>query len=194
MDAVGLRRFAGSFHWPNLRIILPGALIGISLGTLCFGLLNKGWLLTLVGAIRVGFPLLNRSGLARRHLATDTSVARGGFWSALSGFTSFICHNGGAPLLVYLMPQQLERRLFVGTTVVFFMVVYYVKLVPYYFLGQLQPRNLLAAPVPLPVAPVGVYIGLWMHRRVTDATVYRWANILLFVTGLKLIQDSVAMF
>jgi uncharacterized membrane protein YfcA len=193
MDVVGLRRFARSFHWPNLRIILPGALIGIALGTLCFGLLNKGWLLALVGAIGVGFPLLNWSGLARRQHAAGISIVKGGFWSALSGFTSFICHNGGAPLLVYLMPQKLERKLFVGTTVMFFMVVNYVKLVPYYFLGQLQPRNLLAALVLLPLAPIGIYLGLWMHQRVTDATVYRWANILLFATGCKLIQDGASM-
>jgi len=193
MDVIGLRRFAGSFDWPNLRIILPGALVGIALGTLCFGVLNKGWLLLLVGAIGVGFPLLNWSGLARRQQAAGVSAAKGGFWSAMSGFTSFICHNGGAPLLVYLMPQRLERKLFVGTTVMFFMVVNYVKLVPYYFLGQLHMRNLLAALVLLPLAPVGVYIGLWMQGRITDAVVYRWANILLFATGWKLIWDGVSM-
>ena len=36
MDVIGLWRFAGSFDWPNLRIILPGAIVGIALGTLCF--------------------------------------------------------------------------------------------------------------------------------------------------------------
>ena len=193
MDAIGLRRFAGSFHWPNLRIILPGALVGIALGTLCFGLLNKGWLLLLVGAIGVGFPLLNWSGLARKERPSGIALIPGGFWSALSGFTSFICHNGGAPLLVYLMPQKLERRLFVGTTVMFFLVVNYVKLVPYYFLGQLQVRNLLAALVLLPLAPVGVYIGLWMQQRITDSMVYRWANVLLFSTGWKLVWDGASM-
>ena len=116
------------------------------------------------------------------------------FLSSFCGirYTSFICHNGGAPLLVYLMPQKLKRKLFVGTTVMFFLVVNYVKLVPYYFLGQLHMRNLLAALVLLPLAPVGVYIGLWMHGRVTDATIYRWANILLFATGLKLAADGVS--
>jgi uncharacterized membrane protein YfcA len=193
MDVIGLRRFAGSFDWPNLRIILPGALVGIALGTLCFGLLDKGWLVLLVGTIGVGFPLLNWSGLARRKRPAGISAVKGGFWSSLSGFTSFICHNGGAPLLVYLMPQKLERKLFVGTTVMFFLVVNYVKLVPYYFLGQLQLRNLLAALVLLPLAPVGVYIGLWMQGRITDSAVYRWANILLFATGLKLIFDGVSM-
>jgi uncharacterized membrane protein YfcA len=193
MDAIGLRRFAGSFDWPNLRILLPGAIAGIALGTLCFGLLNKGWLLLLVGAIGVGFPLLNWSGLARRQKPAGVSVAKGGFWSALSGFTSFICHNGGAPLLVYLIPQRLERKLFVGTTVMFFLVVNYVKLVPYYFLGQLRATNLLTALVLLPLAPAGVYLGLWMQRRISDSMVYRWANILLFITGSKLIWDGLSM-
>jgi hypothetical protein len=31
-----------------------------------------------------------------------------------------------------------------------------------------------------------------MHGRVTDATIYRWANILLFATGWKLVWDGVA--
>ena len=90
------------------------------------------------------------------------------------------------------MPQKLERKLFVGTTVMFFLVVNYVKLVSYYFLGQLHLRNLLAALVLLPLAPVGVYIGLWMQGRITDRLVYRWANILLFATGWKLIWDREA--
>ncbi|MEO8156335.1 MAG: sulfite exporter TauE/SafE family protein [Betaproteobacteria bacterium] len=140
MDVIGLRRFAGSFDWPNLRIILPGAVVGIVLGTLCFGLPNKGWLLLLVGAIGVGFPLLNWSGLARRQHPAGVSAMKGGFWSALSGFTSFICHNRGVPLPVYLMSQQLERKCFVGTTIMFFLAVIYVKLILYNFLGQLRPR------------------------------------------------------
>ena len=64
---------------------------------------------------------------------------------------------------------------------------------PYYFLGQLHLRNLLAALVLLPLAPIGVYIGLWMQGRITDGMVYCWANILLFATGWKLIWDGVSM-
>lgn len=45
----------------------------------------------------------------------------------------------------------------------------------------------------LPPAPLGVYLGLWMQHRITDAMVYRWANILLFVTGWKLIWDGISM-
>jgi uncharacterized membrane protein YfcA len=77
--------------------------------------------------------------------------------------------------------------------VMFFLVVNYVKLVPYYFLGQLHATNLVTALLLLPLAPAGVYLGLWMQHRISDSTVYRWANILLFATGCKLILDGVSM-
>ncbi len=191
MDVIGLRYFAGQLDWRNLRIILPGALMGIVLGTLCFGLLNVNWLLLLVGVIGVGFPLLNWSGLARREVAVAASVPKGLLWSALAGFTSFICHLGGPPLLAYLLPQRLERQVFVGTTVVFFLVVNYVKLVPYYFLGQLVVTNVTTSLVLLPLAPLGIYIGVKLNQRFSNEAVYRLANVFLFATGVKLIYDGV---
>jgi len=190
MDAVGLRYFSRSLDWANLRILLPGALAGIALGTLCFGLLDQAWLLLLVGLIAVGFPLLQWSGLMRQDRPLPPSRSGGLFWSALAGFASFICHYGGPPLLVYLMPQRLEKRLFVGTTVLFFLVVNYIKLVPYYFLGQLRLANIETSLILLPLAPVGVYLGVRLQRHIKTETVYAWANILLFVTGWKLLFDG----
>ncbi|MGH8679799.1 MAG: TSUP family transporter [Burkholderiales bacterium] len=145
MDIIGARRFLGAFDWRNLRIILPGALAGIAIGTLCFGLLN------------LRLP-------QRRAAAARVSVA-------------------AAP----------GKKLFVGTTVMFFLVVNYVKLVPYYFLGQLRATNLATAAVLLPLAPTGIYLGFWLQHRISDAAVYRWANIFLFTTGWKLIWDAVSM-
>ena len=190
MDLVGLRYFARSLDWRNLRILLPGALTGLALGTLCFGLLDAAWLLLLVGTIGVGFPLLQWSGLMRQDRPAIASRSRGLFWSALSGFTSFICHYGGPPLLVYLMPQRLDKQVFVGTTVMFFLVVNYAKLVPYYFLGQLRADTLGTSLILLPLAPAGIYLGVWLQRRISTETVYRAANVLLFLTGWKLIFDG----
>jgi uncharacterized membrane protein YfcA len=192
MDIIGLRYFTRSVDRRNLRIMLPGALLGIGMGTLCFGLLDVRWLLLLVGLVAMGFPLLNWSGLSRRTTASSPSVLRGMFWSSLSGFTSFICHSGGPPLLAYLLPQRLERQVFVGTTVMFFLVVNYVKLVPYYFLGQLQVTNLMTSLVLLPLAPLGIYLGVWLNRRCSNETVYRAANVFLFATGIKLVHDGIS--
>jgi hypothetical protein len=191
MDLVGLRYFVRSLDWSNLRVLLPGGLTGIALGTLCFGLLDPAWLLLLVGVIGVGFPLLHWSRLVRAERPASASPARGLFWSGLSGFASFICHYGGPPLLVYLMPQRLEKQLFVGTTVAFFLVVNYIKLVPYYFLGQLRADSLWTSLILLPLAPAGIYLGVWLQRRIETDTLYRAANVLLFLTGSKLTFDAV---
>jgi uncharacterized membrane protein YfcA len=38
----------------------------------------------------------------------------------------------------------------------------------------------------LPLAPVGVYLGIWMQQHVSDALFYRLLYGLLLVTGVKL--------
>ena len=74
----------------------------------------------------------------------------------------------------------------------FFLVVNYVKLVPYAFLGQLNAANLTTALIFAPLAPVGIWLGVWLHKRASDAAFYRVSYTLLFVTGLKLIWDALA--
>jgi len=66
-----------------------------------------------------------------------------------------------------------------------------VKLIPYFFLGNLSIGNLATSLVLLPLAPVGVYLGIWMQRHVSDAQFYRLLYGLLLVTGVKLSWDGV---
>ncbi len=114
----------------------------------------------------------------------------GALWGCLSGFTSTLAHAGGPPFAVYLLPQKLDKTVFVGTSVFFFLVVNYVKLVPYHFLGQLNVGNLAAALVFAPLAPLGIWLGVWLHRRVSERTFYNVSYTLLLATGLKLVWDA----
>ena len=107
----------------------------------------------------------------------------------VSGFTSFMAHAGGPPLNVYLLPQGLEKRLFVGTVAVFFMVVNWMKLVPYALLGQFHTGNLTTSLAP--PAPAGIWPGVWLQSRVSDRIFYGVCYGLLLVTGLKLGYDGV---
>ena len=100
----------------------------------------------------------------------------------VSGFTSFMAHAGGPPLNVYLLPQGLEKRLFVGTAEVFFMFVNWMKLVPYALLGQFHTGNLTTSLAQAPLAPAGIWLDVWLQSRVSDRVFY---GVLLF-TGLKL--------
>jgi uncharacterized membrane protein YfcA len=70
--------------------------------------------------------------------------------------------------------------------------VNYAKLVPYYFLGQLSVSNLGAALLFAPLAPLGIWLGVWLHKRVSERMFYQVSYLLLFVTGVKLIWDGLA--
>jgi uncharacterized membrane protein YfcA len=79
---------------------------------------------------------------------------------------------------------------FVGTTVMFFLVINFVKLVPYGALGQLSALNLEVSLLLLPLAPLGVALGVWAHGKVKETLFYRVSYFLLFVTGVRLICDG----
>ncbi|MEJ0047781.1 MAG: sulfite exporter TauE/SafE family protein [Rhodospirillales bacterium] len=190
MDLFGLRAYEGRWDRANMRIILPGALVGIVLGTLCFDMMNDAAIRLIVGTIAVGFALSNWLDLVPNRGRAGVSVGKGLFWSTLSGFTSFVGHSGAPPILVYLMPQRLDKSVFVATTVVFFCVVNYVKIVPYGFLGQLSATNLETSMLLLPAAPAGVWLGQWAHGKVKEMLFYRLSYLLLFAAGARLMYDG----
>jgi len=110
----------------------------------------------------------------------------------VSGFTSFVAHAGGPPLSVYLLPQNMDKTLFVGTTVIYFAFVNYLKLVPYSLLGQFSGENLLTSLILSPLAPLGMWLGIWLHRRIDERLFYQTVYLMLAVVGLKLLYDGLA--
>jgi len=189
MDLAGLWGYRGTWDRRNMKIILPGAMIGIALGTLTAGSVSNEGVEIIVGGVAVIFAL--QKWLKRGPVEpAQPNVPKGLFWSACSGFTSFIAHAGGPPLQVYLLPQQMDKTIFVGTTVIFFAVVNYVKLLPYWWLGQFSPGNLATGVVLVPVAVGGVYLGMWLHHKMSDRLFFRIVYGIVFVCGLKLLYDG----
>ena len=125
-----------------------------------------------------------------RHGGTETRLGPGLAWSSLSGYTSFIAHSGGPPIAVYLLPQRMDKTIFAGTTVVYFLVLNYAKLGPYYELGLLNGQNPGTSLVLAPLAPVGVVLGMWLNKKVPTGLFYRICYGLLFATGTKLVYDG----
>ena len=92
---------------------------------------------------------------------------------------------------VYLLPQRLDKALLAGTAVVFFAVLNYVKLVPYFWLGLFDARNLVTAAVLAPIGVLGILAGVWVRKRISEVLFYRLCYGFLLVTGGKLLYDSV---
>ena len=91
-----------------------------------------------------------------------------------------------------MLAQKLDKTLFVGTSAVFFLVVNYAKLVPYYFLGQLNPATSRRPCCSRRWRPLGVWLGVWIHRRMSQRVFLNASYALLLATGGKLVFDALA--
>lgn len=191
MDALGLLVFRGQGDRGNLRIIIPGALVGILVGALTFHLVDARWIKGLIGieALLFGLDRLRKVQVAA--IPTRPTLARGLFWSSVSGFTSFISHAGGPPILQYLLPQGMDRVRMVGTTVIYFSAVNFAKLLPYGILGLLDLSNLATSALLLPVVPVGYWIGLRLMKGLPQAPFNLAVAVAMLLTGFKLIADAI---
>lgn len=195
MDVHGAWVYRGRWDKANLKILMPAALIGLAIGTATFRYLDARMIRLIIGAIAVGFTIQYwLGGLLATRAARGTDRLRGTFWGAVSGFTSFIAHASGPPMSVYLLPQRLDKTRFLATTIVFVLFMNYVKLVPYAWIGQFSSENLRTSLVLLPLAPVGMMLGIWLHRIVPQDVFYRICYLLLFLAGLKLLYDGGAEF
>ena len=191
LDAIGLMIFRGQSDQANLRIIIPGGMIGIVLGALTFHLVDSRWIKAVIGieALLFGVDRL-RQVRADGRKTNAPALAKGLFWSSISGFTSFISHAGGPPILQYLLPQGLDRVRMVGTTAIYFSVINFSKLLPYGFLGLLDLSNAAVSLALLPVAPVGYWIGLKLLKRLPAAPFNLAIAVAMLLTGLKLVVDA----
>jgi uncharacterized membrane protein YfcA len=192
MDLLGLWAYRGQWVRSELRLLLPAALLGIGLGTALFGYLNADIIRLMVGAVALLFAVhyWRRLAAPGHQEGPPLPPAAGIISAGCAGFTSFIAHAGGPPLSMYLLRRPLGKTEFVATTVVFFAVVNYAKLVPYAWLGQLNAANLTASLLLAPFAPVGIVMGMWLHNRVSERLFFRIACLFLFAVALKLIGDG----
>jgi uncharacterized membrane protein YfcA len=190
MDVVGVIAYRRNWDPVNMRILVPGAIVGILLGTATFRFLDENLIRLLIGVLALAFVLRHWFEREPAVEPADPDRRVGSLWGALSGFTSFVAHAGGPPLSVYLLPQRMDKTLFVGTTVIYFAVVNYVKLVPYSFLGQFSGENLLTSLVLSPLAPLGMQLGIWLHGRFDEKLFYQTIYLMLAVVGLKLLYDG----
>lgn len=192
MDVVSLWTWRGERDPATLRLMLPGAVLGIGIGWATAALVSAGAVRLIVGIVALAFVL---RWLTQKLAATDRPAEhhrlKAGFWGVVAGFTSFVAHAGGPPYQVYALALKQRPGLYVGTSVVFFAIVNAVKLVPYFALGQFDATNLTASAVLMPVAPLATLAGAWIVRRMRPEVFYPFMYAMILVVGLKLTWDSV---
>lgn len=195
MDVFALYAYRRDFDWNNLRVMLPGAVIGVGIGWAVSSIISDDMVLLGVGLITTIFILDTIFPIRKKLISKAPSKPWGVFWGACSGFTSFVSHAGMPPFQVYVLPQKLSPTVYAGTTAWFFGFANFMKLPPYFFLGQLSLNNIGLTLALAPVAAIGMLIGIYLVRRVSVGLFYQLAYGLVFLLGLWLIyKGSVSVF
>jgi uncharacterized membrane protein YfcA len=175
----------------NLKVLMPGALLGAGLGWAFAAQVSDSALRSVVGIIGVSFVLYSVLGGASQEPKTKTA-ASGVFWGTVSGFTSFLSQAGGPPFQVHVLPQRLPKLTLVGTTTIYFAFVNALKIGPYFALGQFSAKNFATSLMLLPLAVLANALGIWLVRVTPTGVFYKIAYALVFLVSSLLLWQGVA--
>lgn len=189
MDAAGVKALFLERDRELLRLLLPAGLLGTVVGTLSFGVLSTQAVAGIVGGLTLLF-LAQRLLFPPRADAPPPPRWLGFLLGIASGFTSFVAHAGTPPISAYVLPLRLPPLRFAATMAIFFAAVNLSKWIPYAWLGLIDARNMATSLLLVPLAPLGVWLGVKLVRRMKPGLFYGLFNIGLLLTGLKLLWDG----
>ena len=115
------------------------------------------------------------------------------FWGAHGGF--HLDHHSGrrAAFNIHMLPQRLEKLTLVGTTMIFFAIVNWMKIIPYFALGQFSTRNMATSACCCRLRSPPISRRLAGADHATDRF-YRIAYILMLLIAIALLWQGARGF
>ena len=211
--------FSVYHHWgtwdrQNLKVLMPGSILGILAGAVILA-----WLLSGDGngpvvssdvasagqtqleaaerkmkmAIGVICVLYVVSSVVRARYAPQwrwkPSWWAGSLSGWLAGVVSTLAHAAGPVITIFLLGQHPTKQKFIGTAVVYFFIINTVKLIPYGCLGMIDTATLGFGLWLLPLVPVGTYAGAHLNRVMSEDLFRNVIMTIVFLTGVKMIMS-----
>ena len=191
-DVVSLWSFRGQWNRRILAWMLPGAIVGVGMGWAMAAKLTVPVILATLGAITLGFGLW-RLWIERRGEVPASNAPNwlGSLFGIATGFTSQIAHAGGPPFQMWVAPKKLPHTEYVGTNVLLFAVLNWVKVPAYIQLGQFHTETLWASVYLMPLAILSTIVGVRLVKRLNGPLFYRIINVLMILLGARLLWAGV---
>jgi uncharacterized membrane protein YfcA len=195
-DATAVWVYRKNWSGRILMIVIPGAIVGVGLGWLLAAHISDAAVRVFTGCATIAFVLYNWLGPKRiaDEVAKDVGSANvplGVFCGVLSGFASTVAQAGGPPYQIYVLAQKLPKMTFVGTTAITFATLNWLKVVPYFALGQFSTKGLGTSLVLLPLAIATNALGFWLVRVTPQEIFYRVTYIIMFLISIELVREGV---
>lgn len=187
-DAFSLYHYWGKWEKRNLRYLLPGVVVGVLIGVRLIGRFSKDELNFAIGVLAVGFVIFQfvKERIFRAEGAFAPNHLVGVPCGIGAGVTSTFAHGAGPVVNLFLIPQRLPKEMFVGTTVLVFTWINWIKLPFFIHQGIITTETLRTGLYFFPLVPAGVWLGVWLNRKFSERLFLRTVYLLTFLTGLQL--------
>jgi uncharacterized protein len=200
MDLIALCFYWRRVEWSRLVMLIPATLLGVVVASLLFVsetaliAVSDRVLKILIGVLGILFVLYFalKRWLLQHLSATTPNWYSGSIFGFSAGITSTLAHAAGPVMQMYFLPQQMEKRAFAATTCAFFWALNLVKLIPFVWMGRIEPEYLKLGAALLPVIPIGVALGWWLVRVTAQSYYTALIYVVLFVTSVSLIVKALA--
>jgi uncharacterized membrane protein YfcA len=188
-DAFSLYHYWRKWEAKNLRYLLPGVVVGVILGVRLINRFSPRELNIAIGALAVAFVVFQflKERIFRAEGAFAPNHQIGISCGIAAGATSTFAHGAGPVVSLFLIPQRLPKEIYVGTTVLVFSWINWIKLPFFIWQRIITWETVRAGLYYLPLIPIGVWLGVWLNRKCSEKLFVRLVYAFTFLTGLQLI-------
>ncbi len=193
-DFYAIYLFRNAFSVRNLIILLPASVVGIVIGFTSVSYVSGDAVKLLVALIGLFYLAKSLRGrFSKQEIpARPADIPRGVFWGTLAGLTSYISHAGGPPYQAYVLPQRLDKMVYLGTTTILFTAINLMKVPPFILAGQITWDSTFQALWLAPFALAGAGSGAFVSRLLPEKIFFLIIEIALAVVSLKLLYEVFA--
>ena len=189
-DVFVVYSYWGEWDGRLVRRMLPGAVVGVILGTILLAYLPANimrWALAIFTLLMVVYKFVSDAITALRYQSRPWhNPAVGG----LAGLASAMFNNGGPVFNSYLLLQNTAPRVFIANSALFFALLNLIKVPGFLYTRVLDLQLLLSFWWVFLFIPVGIWTAQQVITRVKPS-VFEWLIIvlLIFSSGLLIWQS-----
>jgi uncharacterized protein len=200
-DAFTIYHYWGKWEKRNAMYVMPGVVIGVLVGVQLIGHFSSRQFNIVIGVLAIIFVVfqLLKDRIFAAEKAFQPSYKIGWPFGLGIGITSTFAHGAGPVAALYLVPQKLAKEVFVATNILIFTCVNWIKM-PFFIVDRtmidvpvlaehalINKETLIKSALLLPILPFGVWLGVWLNRKVSEKVFMRLVYLFTFLTGLHLI-------
>jgi len=178
-DFFGVYYYHQHASWPDLRKLIPFALVGVVLGTVVGDAINDAvFSYTMVAIIFATLAIM-----VWRENNTNPSIPSS-FWfvamiGVVGGFTTMVGNLAGPVMALYLLSMQLPKNQFIGTAAWFFLLINVLKVPFHVFVWQtITWESFLVDLALIPAIAIGALLGVSIVKKIPEKG-FRWFVIIM---------------